>query len=461
MRPSGPRVRPNDPRQQRQPVSSSASSSASRHPPARGGPPADRDQVFASIFGRPAGGHHTAATNSAHSSPAPQGYAYSPNLPPAHAYPQDPQQQFMASNYDPYAQSGRQPIPNAGYEAFAPPLPPPPPPTGNPGQIPTSLGGPRDRPMMRAGTDFDREQMHNAYRYEVGSIFRQALRITDFNLYLQPEYPRARRTSTTPSVDGSSTFSSRSSLGAYPAGAPAGFTSITSPASALPYDRDPVSSTQSRNVSGASSSTAYATADPYNRPQRDSSLSATAKLAHNNSITSNRSYANSTSGSAFSRYDPAPGNYQSSAMESPGSMYDSIFENVLANSSTTSLPHVQGQSPKPLVTQTSSDRNDADSPPPEYSTYAPHDVSASSTARPYGTEPTMRSGIPALPEIVRDAEGLRLFDDSAELDELVPRSYLSQRSGGSVAMRMSPSRSSGHHSYEDEMRGTLTVAMLD
>lgn len=212
---------------------------------------------------------------------------------------------------------------------------------------------------------------------------------------------------------------------------------------------------QQRSVSGASSSTAYATGDPYNRPPRDSSLSATAKLAHNNSITSNRSYANSSSGSPYGRYDSTPGNYQTPAMESPGSMYDSIFENVLANSSTTSLPHGQGQSPKPLVTQSSSERHDADSPPPEYSTYAPHEVSASSTARPYSTESSVRAGIPALPEIVRDAQGLRLFDDSAELDQLVRKSYLSQGSD-SVAMRMSSSRSSGQHSYEDEIRGAFT-----
>lgn len=177
MRPSGPRVRSNDPRQQRQPVSSSASpSSASRHPPARSGPPADRDQVFASIFGRSAGGHHTAA-NSAHSSPGPQGYGYSQNLPPAHAYPQ---QQFVGANHDPYAHPARQPMPNVGYEAFAPPLPPPtssaPSPNGPYGQIPPSLAGPRERPMMRAGTDFHRDPQHNNYRYEVGSTMHDMLR---------------------------------------------------------------------------------------------------------------------------------------------------------------------------------------------------------------------------------------------------------------------------------------------
>ena len=284
------------------------------------------------------------------------------------------------------------------------------------------------------------------------------MKLTSYSIS-KPDYPRARRTSTTPSVDGSSTYSSRSSLGGYPAGAPAGFTSITSPGSALPYDRDPVPPMQTRSVSGASASAAYAMNDPYNRPQRDSSLSATAKLAHNNSITSNRSYGNAASGSAYGRYDPAPGQHQTSAMDSPGSMYDSIFENVLANSSTTSLPCAQGQSPKPLTVQAPIDRSDADSPPPEYSTYAPHEIAASSTVRPYQLGASSRSGIPALPEIVRDAEGLRLFDDSAGLEDSVQKNYFSQNSG-SVAMRMSPSRSSGQHSYEDEMRGTLTDDML-
>jgi hypothetical protein len=164
MRPSGPRVRSNDPRQQRQPVSSSASSSSgARHPPSRGGPQADRDQVFASIFGRPAGGHHTPTTTPSHPSPVQQGYNYSPNPTPVHAYSQ---QQFVTPNHGAYPQPGRQPISNVGYEAFAPPLPPPPPPSnGMPGQMPASLGGPRERPIMRNGTDFDRDQAYNPYRY--------------------------------------------------------------------------------------------------------------------------------------------------------------------------------------------------------------------------------------------------------------------------------------------------------
>lgn len=153
MRPSGPRVR-NDPRQQRRPDPSE------RNPPSRtpAATPADRDQVFASIFGRPAGGHHSAAAHQTPSSSAPQGYGYSPNV-PAQGYPQQ---------QDPYRHTGRQPISNGGYEAFAPPLPPPAPPNGSVGMGSGVIGGLRERPAGRADYASD----HNAYTgypYQVSS----------------------------------------------------------------------------------------------------------------------------------------------------------------------------------------------------------------------------------------------------------------------------------------------------
>lgn len=179
MRPSGPRVR-NDPRQQRRPDSSD------RNPPSR--TPADREQVFASIFGRSAG-HHSAAAHHPPPSAHPQGYGYAPNVPTTPGY---------GLNQDPYRQTGRQPISNGGYEAFAPPLPPPPPPNGSVGMSAGGLGGMRERPagpMMRAGTDYpresSREQPSNAYAsypYGVSAEYPDVLfhALTPFVFSLSP-----------------------------------------------------------------------------------------------------------------------------------------------------------------------------------------------------------------------------------------------------------------------------------
>lgn len=265
----------------------------------------------------------------------------------------------------------------------------------------------------------------------------------------QPD--RVRRTSTTPSVDGSSTFSSRSSLGQYPAGAPSAFTAINPPNMALAYDNDLTQGSRARNVSGASTATGYSLADPYNRPQRDSSLPPNVNLAHNNSITSNRSTTNAAPNQAYARPDASP--YMRSIDDSPGSMYDSIFENIMANSSSTSLPHPQGQPVKSGLPQAPADREDAESPPPEYSTYAPHDPTPSSAARAYTSGSKNRSGVPALPEIVRDVGGLRLFDGPSE-DGSGSAGRLSQRTETPGAAHVSPSHhSSRQHSYEDELRG--------
>lgn len=463
MRPSGPRVRSSDPRQQRQPVSTSSSSSSARQPPPRAGPPADRDQVFASIFGRPAGGHHTAAVHQTHPSAAPQGYGYNANIPPASGYPQH---QNVALNQDPYRQTARQTTSNGGYEAFAPPLPPPPPPNGSVGLNPTGLGGPKERgagSMMLSGTDYGRGVAPNdaypGYAYEVrcSKLAGSPKSANWIRYFSKPDYPRVRRTSTTPSVDGSSTYSSRSSLGAYQSGLPSGFTAINPPTLGLPYDSDTAQGIRPRNVSGASTATGYSSADMYNRPQRDSSLPANANLAHNNSITSNRSALNAASGQSYGRYETTPHSSQAPLGDSPGSMYDSIFADVLANSSTTSLPHAQGQQQKPGPQLVPVERNDADSPPPEYSTYAPHDPAPPSTARPYASASMNRRGGPALPEIVRDVKGLRLFDDSADAEGMTRGSRLSNGTDSPGVTHMSPSHSSGHHSYEDELRGKFTL----
>lgn len=220
---------------------------------------------------------------------------------------------------------------------------------------------------------------------------------------------------------------------------------------ALAYDNDLTQGSRARNVSGASTATGYSLADPYNRPQRDSSLPPNVNLAHNNSITSNRSTTNAAPNQAYARPDASP--YMRSIDDSPGSMYDSIFENIMANSSSTSLPHPQGQPVKSGLPQAPADREDAESPPPEYSTYAPHDPTPSSAARAYTSGSKNRSGVPALPEIVRDVGGLRLFDGPSE-DGSGSAGRLSQRTETPGAAHVSPSHhSSRQHSYEDELRG--------
>jgi hypothetical protein len=193
-------------------------------------------------------------------------------------------------------------------------------------------------------------------------------------------------------------------------------------------------------VSGSS------TNGPYGRPVRDNSFSSNPNLVHHNSITSVRSGSSGNLGRAYNGYET--GNSAPSA-DSPGSMYDSIFENLATNSSTTSLPHSQGLPPqKPNGPPDPTDR--ACSPPPEYSTYAPHDPprrsSSQLSGRPRISALTTRSAAPALPEVVRDVEGLRLFDGPAGAE----RSRLSQRSESSAT---SGGHTPGHQSYEDEMRG--------
>lgn len=220
---------------------------------------------------------------------------------------------------------------------------------------------------------------------------------------------------------------------------------------ALAYDNNLTQGARARNVSGASTATAYSLADPYNRPQRDSSLPPNVNLAHNNSITSNRSTSNA-SNTAYARSDASP-NMRSND-DSPGSMYDAIFENLMANSSSTSLPHSQGQPMKPGPSQVPADREDAESPPPEYSTYAPHDPRPSSATLVYTSGSINRAGVPALPEIVRDVGGLRLFDGPSDTDGLNSAGRLSQRTETPGTAHVSPSHhSSGQHSYEDELRG--------
>lgn len=241
-------------------------------------------------------------------------------------------------------------------------------------------------------------------------------------------------------------------MGQYPAGVPTAFTAINPLGSALPYDSDPSQGIRARNVSGASTATGYSLADPYSRPQRDSSLSANANLAHRNSTTSNQSTSNAVSSQSYGRYESSPYNPQKApAMDSPGSMYDSIFENVLANSSSTSLPHPQGQKSTPL--HLSADREDAESPPPEYSTYAPHDPLPSETARVYASGSLNRLGAPALPEIVRDVGGLRLFDDASGADGRGAASQFNRSTDSPGAMHASPSHHSSGQQYEDELRG--------
>lgn len=208
----------------------------------------------------------------------------------------------------------------------------------------------------------------------------------------------------------------------------------------LPYDNDASLGVPGRRVSGSS------TNGLHGQPQRENSSSSNPNLAHHNSITSVRSGSSVNAGRAYNGYET--GNSAPSA-DSPGSMYDSIFDSVATNSSTTSLPQSQGFPPQKLDgTQQPMDR--ACSPPPEYSTYAPHDPprrsSSQLSGRPRISALTTRSAVPALPDIVRDAEGLRLFDGPAGAE----RSRLSQRSDSSA---VSGGHSSGHYSYEDEMRG--------
>ncbi|KAJ9097534.1 hypothetical protein QFC19_006708 [Naganishia cerealis] len=232
------------------------------------------------------------------------------------------------------------------------------------------------------------------------------------------------------------------------AGPVPGFTAVNPPGVGLPYDSDPSFGPQGRRVSGSS------TSGPYGRQQREDSFPGNGNLAHNNSITSRRSGSNVGLSRANTGYETAP---SAASMDSPGSMYDSIFENIMSNSSTTSLPHSQGLHPKPNGAQQSVDRTSADSPPPEYSTYAPHDAPRRSSSQlsnhPRISALTTRSGVPALPEIVRDVKGLTLFDDTPGGNGLGPTSQLSQGSNPAAMQGMSPGQSSGNHSYEDELRG--------
>ncbi|KAJ9123210.1 hypothetical protein QFC22_001404 [Naganishia vaughanmartiniae] len=453
MRPSGPRVRstdPRDPRQQRQPPSASASSSA-RPPSGRSGRPADRDQAFASIFGRPAGGHHAAAApQRPHAGAESQGYPYS-QAPPAHVYPH---QQYQQAVQPPYRSTpppfGRSSASSGGYEAFAPPLPPPPPQQQPPRNFPTNTGGPYGRPSASNGGyeayapplppppppqmgSFSGTTGRPSGPHERGSAPAMAMghavgREPSSNVYqgypYEPEalYP-ARRTSAGTSTTGL---------------APA-FTHINPSGAGLSYENDPSLGLSSRRVSGSS------TNGPYGRPQRDDSYSSNPNLVHHNSTTSVRSGSSVNLGRAYNGYET--GNSAPSA-DSPGSMYDSIFENLATNSSTTSLPHSQGlAAQKSNGSQQAIDR--ACSPPPEYSTYVSHDPprrsSSQLSGRPRISALTTRSAVPALPDIVRDAEGLRLFDDPVGAE----RSRLSQRSESSA---VSGGQSSGHYSYEDEMR---------
>ncbi|KAJ9107545.1 hypothetical protein QFC21_001003 [Naganishia friedmannii] len=450
MRPSGPRVRSSDPRQPRQPSPASASSSA-RPPPGRSGQPADRDQAFASIFGHPAGGQHTPAAPHTHSAVESQGYSYN-QAPPARVHPH---QQYQQAAQPPYRSTpepfGRSSASSGGYEAFAPPLPPLPPQqrqtssystnTGSPyGRPSASNGGyeafapplppPPPRPQIGSFTSTGRplgpQERGSAATMSMGHGVRREQSSNAYQGYAyEPEatYP-ARR------ISGGSSMT----------GLAPGFTSINTSGAGQLYDSNPTMDVTGRRVSGSS------TNGPYGRPQRDDSFSINPNLVHNNSITSVRSGSNVGLGRAYNGYEPGT---NAPSADSPGSMYDSIFENIASNSSTTSLPHVQGLPQKPSGPQQMTDMSNANSPPPEYSTYAPHDPprrsSSQLSGRPRISALTTRSAAPALPDIVRDAEGLRLFNGPAGAD----RSRLSRRSDSSA---ISDGQSSGRYSYEDEMR---------
>lgn len=119
--PSGPRSR--------QPTHPNATGQVGGRPGAAR-PAADRDQVFASIFGRQAAGHHAASGR-------PTGY----EQPQGHAY----------ASHNP----GMMPSGGSGYEQFAPPMPP-------------GMGPAYNRPP--AGSNYSREGSRDAYGGPPGQL---------------------------------------------------------------------------------------------------------------------------------------------------------------------------------------------------------------------------------------------------------------------------------------------------
>ena len=389
--PSGPRSR--------QPAHPSTSGQAGGRPPAAR-PAADRDQVFASIFGRQAAGHHAASGRPA-GYEQPQGHAYaSPN-------------------------PGMMPSGGSGYEQFAPPMPP--------GMAPAYA-----RPPL--GPNYSRDGSRESYGATSGQLVSclQAVReLTEIDacvaLSSQPQdYSRERRQSFTPSIAPSvaPSMASSSNYVVNPPGTsgppPQGYNASRQPMNPYPQPAPIDTQTRSTYVPGAypaerSRSSSTQSGVVGGRPQPDAmrangsyTSQTLPNTRRNPGLTPAQSYR-------LQESDYGSGN----GLSSPTSIYEERFESPAAmtpgpQQPTWSSP-TQPLNLRPRPSSGASGRTAGAfeeeigrsdmSPPPDYSTMDPALLVRKRTGPSAAPLRMNADGPPRLPDVISDVKNMRLFDN--------------------------------------------------